>query len=698
MSEPRFVHGECFTFRDNEFYIRKALENGDVEVENLAYGKRIEVYHVTELERAWDENELIFRGVDPDEAKPIRYFHQSAYTDEQLELIEKRYKIIQPIVDGKIPSSEYKSYLDSIPKEDRVINSVTSLYRWLKLYRLSGKDKRSLANDDFLKGPAARTTSTEIISFITLLVEDKCKRGLDVYKRMIKAELSRMIDQANKDPFRKEKLILPSRSTIDRIIDDCIDRYAKDRERVGRIQADLNVQGSTSELEKKRPLQRVELDWTPIDLLVVDAMTLKRRRFILIFTVDKYTGYPLGFYISDKKEPDVSDVMQCLLHGMLPKSYLKILYPEVQHEWIAYGKPEVLVVDNARVNDAKKLKGALALFGIDVQHAPVKAAHYKGTIERMFKTINTKIIHSLDGTTFSNPQIRQLYESEKKACVTIKELNKIIHIALVDLIANDYRIPNSSTPQNAWETAMAELKVHRTLPRSKMEAVITFAGGETVRKLTKDGVELFGQHYKSTELTELFERLTRKRKNMLVTIRYDLADMRIVYVVDEDDHRYIPAKPIKNSLKNKGIDEDYPVHFLQLSQHEYTKNKGYEDFDLTDLGYSYERIQQIVAEGKKNIQQLELMSPEERVSVHYENISAIQAAYQSQSQPEALETLEVFMEEEELKKAESSSRSSSNKKKGKGKGKGENLATTEIIEVDQSDFDIESMYKTNIGG
>jgi len=700
MFEPRFVHGDRFCFRDNEYYIRKTLENGDVEVENLSYGKRIEVYYVTELERAFDNEQLIFRGNDTD-VQPFRYYHHSAYPEEHLEVIEKRYKIIQPIIDGKVQPSEYKSYLDSIPEEDRAINSVTSLYRWLGLYRKSGKDKRSLANDDYLKGPNARTTNSEIIGMITGLVEPKCKKGLDVVKRIIKAELSSMIDRANMDPFRKEKLELPSRPTIDRIINDCVDKFAKDRERVGLIQAELNVNGSTSELEVKRPLQRVELDWTPIDLLVVDAMTLKRKRFVLIFMVDKFTGYPVGFYISDK-EPGVTEVMQCLLHGMLPKSYMKILYPKVQHEWIAYGKPEVLVVDNARVNDAKLLKGMLSLFGIDVLHAPVRAAHYKGTIERMFRTINTKIIHSLEGTTFSNPQIRQLYESEKKACVTLKELNEIIHITLVDLIANDYRIPNSSTPHAAWELAMAEQKVHRTLPRSKMEAIITFAGGETTRLLTREGVELFGQHYKSPELTALFEKLSRKRKDRLVSIRYDLADMRTVYVVDEDEHNYIKARPIRNSLKNKGLDENAPVHFLQLSQHEYLKNKGYEDFDLTDIGYSYEAIQKIVEEGKKNIQQLERLSPEERASIHYENISAIQATYQSQIQPEALETLEVFMEGQESKESKKAKRSRA--KKTSITGTGRKVKTTnesqieETIEVDQSDIVGDFMYQTNLGG
>lgn len=695
MFEYRFVHGDRFRYRDNEFYIRKALENGDIEVENLSYGKKIELYHITDLERAFDEGQLVFQGRDTD-VQPFRYLHHSAFSEEQLELIEKRYQIIQSIIDEEIHPSKYKEYLDSIPNKDRAIKSVSSLYRWLKLYRLSGKDKRSLANDDYLKGPSTRSTSSEVIAMISSLVEVKCKKGLDVYKRMIKAELSSMIDQANRDPFRSETLELPSRSTIDRIIDESVDKYTKDVERVGRIQADLNVHGSTSELEIKRPLQRVELDWTPIDLLVIDAMTLKRKRLVLIFMVDKYTGYPVGFYISEK-EPGVTEVMQCLLHGMLPKGYIKFLYPKVKHEWIAYGKPEVLVVDNARVNDAKLLKEMLSLFGIDILHAPVRAAHYKGTIERMFQTINTKIIHSLDGTTFSNPQIRQLYESEKKACVTIKELNEIIHIALIDLIANDYRNPKSTTPHVAWESAMAEQKVHRTLPRSKMEAIITFAGGETTRLLTKDGVELFGQHYKSMELTALLERLSRKRKNRLVSIRYDLADMRTVYVVDEDEHSYIPARPIKNSLLNKGIDENAPVHFLQLSQHEYIKNKGYDSFDLTDIGYSYEAIQKIVEDGKKNIKQLGVMTEEERVSVYYENISAIQATYQSQLKPEGLETLEVFMEEE-MKKMETYGLT-----RGKNKTKpirSHKVIEThvDIVEVDDSEIDGDFMYQTNNGG
>lgn len=80
--------------------------------------------------------------------------------------------------------------------------------------------------------------------------------------------------------------------------------------------------------------------------MVVDTETrLPLGRPMLTTIIDVYTKMIVGMYLSFHGEGALS-VMQCLLHAIRPKSYIKSKYPFLEHDWPAYGIPEVIVTDN----------------------------------------------------------------------------------------------------------------------------------------------------------------------------------------------------------------------------------------------------------------------------------------------------------------------------------------------------------------
>jgi putative transposase len=109
-----------------------------------------------------------------------------------------------------------------------------------------------------------------------------------------------------------------------------------------------------------------------------------------------------------------------MLYAFLPKTHVKALF-HTQHEYLAFGLPEVLVVDNA-IELHRDLELACLQLGIELQHMPVRKPWFKGSIERWFRTLNTDLIHVTPGTTFSHFLERGEYDSQKHACITLDRL------------------------------------------------------------------------------------------------------------------------------------------------------------------------------------------------------------------------------------------------------------------------------------
>jgi putative transposase len=399
MGKYGFEHGTYFMVNHIEYVVRKS-DIRDVVVENIPY-KKIETWSRKELTSLWEKGELVFRIKNSENGDQGERRIQADFDmlpDEYKKEALRRYEILKPVIKGEIPSKGIVNYLESLPEHLRV--SRATFYLWKKIWE-TYEDIRYLVPQYEARGPKKLYTNPVVLKIMDEVINDYVYRGEKYTDRVMYAEFLLRIDEHNEFRENDDKLNPVSKSTFVRRKKVITDQHKKNKLKYGKPKADLMKNGSTTELYATRPLERVEIDWTQIDVLLVDPDTLQAKKPFLIYAIDKFSGYPLGFFVSFH-EPDVIALKQCLLHCLMPKTYIKEYYPLVQNEWIAYGKPEYIVLDNAQVNNSRDLEDVCRELDIDILYCAVGSGHQKGTIERAFRSLNEAFIHLLKGTTFSN--------------------------------------------------------------------------------------------------------------------------------------------------------------------------------------------------------------------------------------------------------------------------------------------------------
>lgn len=343
-----------------------------------------------------------------------------------------------------------------------------------------------------------------------------------------------------------DKLPIPARSSIYEMINK-IPEYERDKARYGKRFADRKHKAVKQGIRPIRPLERVEMDDTKVDLFIIDPERgLPIGRPTIFSNIDVQSWMPLGTY-SSFNSPSYLSVMQCLLHSIKKKSYVSQRYPEVKNEWRCYGIPETLVVDNAKQYWSESLEDAALELNMIVEYSPVRMPWYKACIERFFGTVVRELLHHQPGTTFSNIFDRCDYDPKKHAIVSYETFLKILHIFLIDIYSQEEHSFDGfpDIPARRWDEGVKDFPP--TLP-SKVSDLRVLIGQVEWRVISPNGIELFGLHYNCEELISLRDCL----KGQKAKIKIDPEDISICYAADPRNRCYIPV-PAKNRQYTKGL-------------------------------------------------------------------------------------------------------------------------------------------------
>jgi Mu transposase, C-terminal./Integrase core domain. len=601
----RFKYETRFRIDDVEYEVRKVKDKA-FEVMNLSYNE-IELLDEYTVLSAYEKGSLFLkedegedRKKDVQDSKDGLEHDLSQYTDEQKEEMNRRYKLIEPFITGKIKGSEVKTYLENYPVELRPASmpklSLASFYRLVERW-YKYEDKRRLLPKD--RGPKVRRIDGELSKRISTIVhraDNKAEKRTD---RQLYIEFTGQIRKDNELRDVNNKLPFVSESTFRRIRKEIKDPYPRNKLLYGSAKADYIQNGVSSETVTSRPLEIVEIDWTPINYLIKDFDLDETKRPTLLRAVDKHTGYPLGFHIILKSEPNAQDLKQLLLHCIMPKTYLKQDYPMIPYDWTAYGKPENIRLDNAKINDSRDFEEVCSFLNIGLQYCEVQSGFEKGTVEGDFHNLDMKIFHANEGTLLPEEE-RDQYDPREKACISLRGLYKIIHIAEVQLKANNYNRGRRGVPAHLWEQGLKECKVQRKLPYKRQYLELLLATQGLQRKITPKGIELLGNFFFSDELNQLRLRLEREKGDTTVLVRYGDADLRTIFVRDQKEKRYIEAYPRPGSLENKEIDRSFPVLADLLAYKCNKNNSAYYHYDKQVEENAYASIREVIESEKKN--------------------------------------------------------------------------------------------------
>ncbi|MGB5049827.1 MAG: Mu transposase C-terminal domain-containing protein, partial [Caldilineaceae bacterium] len=396
-------------------------------------------------------------------------------------------------------------------------------------------------------------------------------------------EIAVRIDEENRSRTTRDALKLPSRRTIARRI-SALDLRSRFAARHGKRAAKQMFSQYEQTEYPVIPLERVEIDHTLIDLIVIDDNDdLPLGRLTLTYCLDMATRYPLGYYLGFEP-PSYLTVMECLHHAICPKQSTQETYG-TENEWLAYGIPSTLVIDNGKEFVGQDLQDACLLLGIVLQQTPVRTPQFKAGIERLFGSLNTMLFHTLPGTTFSNPQQRGDYNSLKQACIYLSEVDRIMNLFIVDIYAQRFHRGIEAIPAQCWETAVQFGFSPRVPPSGKELSILL--GRVSYRSIQHYGIKFQSLRYNCPDLTLLRTQL----KGEQAKVKYHPADLSRLYVYDPFHQHYIEVP---------ALEQEYTQN-LSLWKHRIIQQAARDDFgsvDLVALGQAKRKIQEIVQAGK----------------------------------------------------------------------------------------------------
>ncbi|MGB8768553.1 MAG: hypothetical protein WCC92_02990, partial [Candidatus Korobacteraceae bacterium] len=299
-------------------------------------------------------------------------------------------------------------------------------------------------------------------------------------------EIVRRLSDANKFRTETERLPIPSRRTTYREIqrkppyEIMVARYGKRR-------AEMKFRVSGTGPDTSRALQRVSMDHTPSDIIVVDDNSmLPLGRPTITSALDEHTRCVMGFY-AGFEPPSCLSVMRCLKNAILPKTYVPREFPSVKNRWECYGVPELVVVDNPPEFHSSHFERACLQIGTDIQYAKVLVPWYKGKLERFQGTMNHDLMHGKPGTTFSNVLERDDYDPGRHAVVLLSTFREMLHKWTVDVYLQTPHRGIKDTPAHRWRSEMIALPP--PLPRSASELDVVL-GMTAQRVVFHYGIEL----------------------------------------------------------------------------------------------------------------------------------------------------------------------------------------------------------------
>lgn len=399
--------------------------------------------------------------------------------------------------------------------------SRATVWRWIK--RLAEEGGRTSALASRKRG---RPTGTTLISGkVEAVIEEHLRR---YFLRRERPSLSRIVTEIRSACWQ-QGLQPPTRRTVQRRL-DAMDAREIAKAREGAKAACQKFAPVVGDNKANRPLEVVQIDHTPADIILVDSFERQPiGRPWVTLAIDVATRMVTGYYTS-LEAPSRLSVALCLTQAVAPKAEL-LAELVCNVPWPAQGKPHSIHVDNGRDFRSHAFRSACAEWGIDLVYRPPGSPHFGGHIERLIGTM-MGAVHLLPGTTQSSVVAKGDYDAEGMATMTLGEFDRWFALEICRY-NNSIHSSLGCTPVAKWEVLSEEMM--GDIP-FEMEAFrVSFLPSE-LRKVRRDGIHLFQIRYWSDALAGHIGRGDEK-----VVVRYDPRDLSVIWV-ELDGGRYAEAR------------------------------------------------------------------------------------------------------------------------------------------------------------
>ncbi|ASJ56821.1 hypothetical protein BP422_26850 [Brevibacillus formosus] len=303
--------------------------------------------------------------------------------------------------------------------------------------------------------------------------------------------------------------------------------------------------------EAMYPLHIVEIDHTQLDVDVIDDKSgLVIGRPWITLGIDVFSRMIWCMYISFEP-PSANVVRKAIQHGILFKN-AKEKYGTI-NEWNVFGIPKIFHLDNGPDFKSTAVKRMInETLKANVRYRPVRTPRYGGTIERLFGTLNTSIIHGWDGTRKSNVTQLGEYNPEEEAKLTLENVIELLTTYITDIyhmkehrgLPLDANRPITRYIDGIKKVGYPEFIEEKDEGLLKIELLPTI-----LKRYTRDGIRLNNVFYKSDKLSNLISTITKYK------IKYDIDDISKIYIQlpNSEYETVYAAQPAAEQLENVNL-------------------------------------------------------------------------------------------------------------------------------------------------
>ncbi|MBO6947533.1 MAG: transposase family protein [Rhodospirillales bacterium] len=546
--------GTFVELNGRDFRVLRGRHDGVLQMEACDDGSIMNMNRIELMERIFEGRAQIPRKGE--HQYPEIFSDPTALPEYVQDKVARRLKYVNASLRMQTCGQALDVLQDAIQKvahriEDPEPPGKSTVWRWRQTYLEAGKDIRALIDRTDLKGNRKRRLDNRVLEIIRDVISEKYLVMERPSLASVESAIHDRIDVLNQRIPKSDHLKYPSSQALYRELER-FEPYEVLKARYGKREADYRMRSVGAGVVTERPLERVEIDHTPIDIILVDdihGMPLGRPTLTLL--IDHYSRMPLGYYLGFK-EPSRHCIMIATRMAIAPKNWIREEYPDIVNDWPCCGMPEAIVTDNGLEFHSADFERACDLLNINIEHTRVKEPWAKGVVERFFKEVNHTLIGSMPGKTFHSPAARGDYDSVGRACIGFSVFKEIFCTWLVDKYVRSWHSGINAVPIERWEQGTREHPVRPFANSRDLDCFLSFI--TLPRQIHEYGVVFKHIRYQSERLQDI----RRRTKNRVqVSIKINPENLGEIVVV---------AHETNEMFRVQAMDQEY-AESLPLWQH-----------------------------------------------------------------------------------------------------------------------------------
>ncbi len=256
-----------------------------------------------------------------------------------------------------------------------------------------------------------------------------------------------------------------------------------------------------------RPLQYTFGDHWLIDVFSVDEATRQRlNRLWLTLLIDAYSRGVLGMALL-YESPSIISIQSALRHAIWPKlSHQEV---GIKEEWICYGIPQQLSLDNAWAHHSYSLENLARTISqggrynsIDLVFRPPYKGRYGALIERLFGNFSGQFKELLR-SSINSSQTTDGHNAVRQACLLYQDIDTIIQQMIVRYQHTPHQELGGMTPHQKWLEGWQLGYGGWPPPLTEKTERLFWRRSPKTRVVSSKGICAFGMHYWSPVLDQL---------------------------------------------------------------------------------------------------------------------------------------------------------------------------------------------------